>query len=147
MWIDPEAKGDDSVWATACDRHDTFTADHEPNMDRPEDRPNVAVHRTISRTSTRMRAKKEARKKAMLGSEKMSQGIEQNTMTSDHILDLYQRAQKETDPEARHRLMAQVRSMSSQLESAAKLAMDIVNSLLEGDAETCCNDYGTCQCS
>lgn len=29
-WIDPEATGDDSVWRETCDRHDTFTAEHEP---------------------------------------------------------------------------------------------------------------------
>lgn len=29
-WFDPEAKGDDSVWSETCERHDTFTAEHEP---------------------------------------------------------------------------------------------------------------------
>lgn len=29
-WVDPEAKGDDSMWGTSCDAHDTFAADHEP---------------------------------------------------------------------------------------------------------------------
>lgn len=29
-WIDPEATGDDSIWRETCDRHDTFTAEHEP---------------------------------------------------------------------------------------------------------------------
>lgn len=29
-WIDPEATGDDAVWREVCDRHDTFTAEHEP---------------------------------------------------------------------------------------------------------------------
>ncbi len=29
-WIDPEAAGDDAVWREVCDRHDTFTAEHEP---------------------------------------------------------------------------------------------------------------------
>jgi hypothetical protein len=29
-WVDPEAKGDDSVWPEVCDSHDTFTAEHEP---------------------------------------------------------------------------------------------------------------------
>lgn len=29
-WVDPEAKGDDSMWGISCDAHDTFAADHEP---------------------------------------------------------------------------------------------------------------------
>lgn len=29
-WIDPEATGDDSIWRETCDKHDTFTAEHEP---------------------------------------------------------------------------------------------------------------------
>lgn len=32
-WIDPEATGDDSVWRETCDRHDTFTAEHERDED------------------------------------------------------------------------------------------------------------------
>jgi hypothetical protein len=30
-WVDPEATGEDSVWRETCDRHDTFTAEHEPD--------------------------------------------------------------------------------------------------------------------
>lgn len=33
-WVDPEATGDDSVWRETCDAHDTFMADHEPDLDR-----------------------------------------------------------------------------------------------------------------
>lgn len=33
VWIDPEAKGDDSIWREVCDMHDTFTAEHEPEED------------------------------------------------------------------------------------------------------------------
>lgn len=29
-WVDPEATGDDSIWRETCDKHDTFTAEHEP---------------------------------------------------------------------------------------------------------------------
>jgi hypothetical protein len=29
-WTDPEAKGDDIMWAETCDGNDTFTAEHEP---------------------------------------------------------------------------------------------------------------------
>lgn len=29
-WVDPEATGDDAVWRSTCDSHDTFIADHEP---------------------------------------------------------------------------------------------------------------------
>lgn len=32
VWTDPEATGDDSVWSEACDAHDTFTAEHEPEV-------------------------------------------------------------------------------------------------------------------
>jgi len=32
-WIDPEATGDDSIWREACDDHDTFTAEHEPEKE------------------------------------------------------------------------------------------------------------------
>lgn len=32
LWIDPEATGDDSVWRETCDAHDTFMADHEPEV-------------------------------------------------------------------------------------------------------------------
>ena len=31
VWIDPAAKGDDSMWRETCEAHDTFTADHEPD--------------------------------------------------------------------------------------------------------------------
>lgn len=31
-WIDPEADGDDIVWAETCDSHDTFQAEHEPTV-------------------------------------------------------------------------------------------------------------------
>jgi hypothetical protein len=31
-WVDPEATGDDSVWRETCDAHDTFTAEHEPEV-------------------------------------------------------------------------------------------------------------------
>lgn len=31
-WVDPEATGDDSVWRETCDAHDTFEADHEPEL-------------------------------------------------------------------------------------------------------------------
>jgi hypothetical protein len=31
-WVDPEAMGDDSVWREVCDAHDTFTAEHEPDV-------------------------------------------------------------------------------------------------------------------
>lgn len=30
-WIDPQAKGDDSVWRETCDKNDSFTAEHEPS--------------------------------------------------------------------------------------------------------------------
>lgn len=33
VWVDPEATGDDSVWRETCDSHDTFTAEHEPEVD------------------------------------------------------------------------------------------------------------------
>ena len=36
-WIDPEATGDDSIWRETCDSHDTFEADHEPELDEEED--------------------------------------------------------------------------------------------------------------
>lgn len=29
-WVDPEATGDDFMWRSTCDAHDTFTAEHEP---------------------------------------------------------------------------------------------------------------------
>lgn len=29
-WLDPEATGDDSMWAATCDQHDTFVAEHQP---------------------------------------------------------------------------------------------------------------------
>lgn len=32
LWVDPEATGDDSIWREVCDRHDTFTAEHEPRQ-------------------------------------------------------------------------------------------------------------------
>ena len=32
-WVDPEASGDDIIWRETCDRHDTFTAEHEPQTD------------------------------------------------------------------------------------------------------------------
>ena len=32
-WVDPEADGDDIIWRETCDRHDTFTAEHEPQTD------------------------------------------------------------------------------------------------------------------
>lgn len=31
-WIDPEATGDDAIWRETCDAHDTFTAEHEPEV-------------------------------------------------------------------------------------------------------------------
>ena len=31
-WIDPEATGDDSIWREVCDSHDTFIANHEPQL-------------------------------------------------------------------------------------------------------------------
>ncbi len=31
-WIDPEATGDDSVWRETCDAHDTFVAEHAPEV-------------------------------------------------------------------------------------------------------------------
>lgn len=31
-WVDPEADGDDVIWRESCDRHDTFTAEHEPKV-------------------------------------------------------------------------------------------------------------------
>lgn len=30
LWVDPEATGDDSMWRETCDKHDTFSAEHEP---------------------------------------------------------------------------------------------------------------------
>ncbi len=35
-WVDPEApsspeEGDDFMWRSTCDAHDTFTAEHEPS--------------------------------------------------------------------------------------------------------------------
>lgn len=50
-----------------------------------------------------------------------------DTVTSDDILDLYQRAKDARDPKERERLMQQVRSMSGQLESEAG---ELVNRLL-----------------
>jgi hypothetical protein len=32
VWIDPEASGDDRVWRETCDSHDTFAAEHEPEV-------------------------------------------------------------------------------------------------------------------
>ena len=32
LWVDPEASGDDDVWREVCDSHDTFVADHEPDV-------------------------------------------------------------------------------------------------------------------
>lgn len=32
VWVDPEATGDDSVWRETCDAHNTFAANHEPQM-------------------------------------------------------------------------------------------------------------------
>lgn len=29
-WTDPNATGDDSMWALTCPDHDSFVADHEP---------------------------------------------------------------------------------------------------------------------
>jgi hypothetical protein len=31
-WIDVRATGDDAIWRETCDRHDTFTAAHEPTL-------------------------------------------------------------------------------------------------------------------
>lgn len=31
-WVDPEATGDDAIWRETCDSHDTFTAEHEPQV-------------------------------------------------------------------------------------------------------------------
>lgn len=33
-WVDPEAIGDDAVWSETCDSHDTFVAEHEPQLVR-----------------------------------------------------------------------------------------------------------------
>lgn len=35
-WIDPEATGGDAIWREACDSHDTFTAEHEPEEGRAQ---------------------------------------------------------------------------------------------------------------
>lgn len=29
-WVDPKATGENGVWRTTCERHDTFEAEHEP---------------------------------------------------------------------------------------------------------------------
>ena len=36
-WIDPEADGDDVIWRETCDRHDTFTAQHDPEGESEPD--------------------------------------------------------------------------------------------------------------
>lgn len=51
-----------------------------------------------------------------------------DTITSDTVLDLYQRAKATRDPQEREALMKQVRSMSGQLESEAG---ELVNRLLD----------------
>ena len=36
-WIDPEATGDDETWRETCDAHETFVAEHEPEIPTPAD--------------------------------------------------------------------------------------------------------------
>lgn len=31
-WVNPDATGDDSIWYETCEDHDTFTAEHEPDV-------------------------------------------------------------------------------------------------------------------
>ena len=40
-WVDPNAKGDDSMWRETCDSNDTFNSPHEPN---PAKRPDPVWH-------------------------------------------------------------------------------------------------------